>query len=131
MRQGFILSDYSDKSQDMHFEADNLRPTLEIDFSAELSSISLFDKQGEKRSDFMIQSNGSPLLALWSAGQKQCSGDIITDDHISLFDKDQTIRTTLGAAQLENTRTGSTEDTGPSSLTFFDQKGKLIWQAPR
>lgn len=39
-------------------------------------------------------------------------------------------RAVFGSTQLENTRTGATEDTGPSAVTLFGKNGKTIWRAP-
>jgi hypothetical protein len=39
-------------------------------------------------------------------------------------------RAVLGNVGLENTRTGSTESTGPSSLIMFGKNGRVIWRAP-
>jgi hypothetical protein len=37
---------------------------------------------------------------------------------------------TLGNIRLENTRTGSTENTGPASLVLFGKDGHVTWRAP-
>lgn len=50
---------------------------------------------------------------------------------LHLFDSDGNLRASLGSTSLEVTRTGAEETTAPSSLTFFDKKGKVLWQAPR
>jgi hypothetical protein len=55
----------------------------------------------------------------------------VTPEGVSVAIGDhQKDRAVLGATTLENTRTGSTEGTGPASLTLFDKQGKVLCRAP-
>jgi hypothetical protein len=49
---------------------------------------------------------------------------------LELDDETGHTRAVFGNEALENTRTGSTENTGPSSLVFLGKNGRVIWRAP-
>ena len=53
---------------------------------------------------------------------------------LALFDKDRKRRATLGVTTTRLDKRGRPDaetKTAESSLTLFDAKGDLIWQAPR
>jgi len=49
---------------------------------------------------------------------------------LSLGDSNKAARAVLGSTQLRDARTDSTITTAPSSLTLFNEKGHVLWQAP-
>jgi hypothetical protein len=50
---------------------------------------------------------------------------------LELSDKDANTRAALGATDFVNKATGAETKTAESTLTLFDAKGSVIWQAPR
>jgi hypothetical protein len=84
------------------------------------------------RNSLHLSANGGPLAELSPSfidviGSE--TGLFLAPTAISLKDKTGT-RAVFGQAQLETVRIGATEDTGPSSLTLFDKKGRVLWHAP-
>jgi hypothetical protein len=125
------LADFSDRSFDLDFDAENFQNITGLDVTNDdVPSLSFFDKKKEKRINLGLGKDSKPLLALWGEGQKEYTAAYLTDDGISLVDPHQHTRAVLGSTRLENTKTGSTEETGPSSVTLFDKNGKLLWRAP-
>jgi hypothetical protein len=53
-----------------------------------------------------------------------------TDGAAVTIDKDEMSRAVLGPATLQSARTGSTTNTGSSSLVLFDSEGKVLFRAP-
>ena len=48
-----------------------------------------------------------------------------------LYDKDWKTRATLGVTTGFDKRTGAETKTAESTLTLFDAKGDVLWQAPQ
>lgn len=114
--------------------------------------VSLTDKHGKIRGLLRTDAGGSPSLALYdendhprsvlsgSAGflmadksgkmRAMLATDAEGSPSLVLNDEKEHSRTVLGNVGLENTKTGSTENTGPSSLVLFGKDGKVIWRAP-
>jgi hypothetical protein len=93
-------------------------------------SLDLSDSGSEQRLRIFLTENGDPNLALWGKGEKTYNGAYLTADSLSLQDNRRTARAIFGNADLENIKTGSTENTGPSAVTLLDKKGNVLWKAP-
>jgi hypothetical protein len=94
-------------------------------------SLLLDDEKGTQRV-MLVAAKGGPELDL-SDEKGTSRADLITSKNgpgLLLDDEKGKPRAVFGAMQLETTRTGATEETGPSSVTLFGKNGKLIWRAP-
>ena len=76
-----------------------------------LSRLALYDKNGKTRAALRALGDGSPSLVL--------------------SDRDGNVRAELGGTTIVDKRTGAETKTAESSLTLFDAKGTVIWEAPR
>jgi hypothetical protein len=76
-----------------------------------MSGLSLFDPDRKRRARLATAADGSPLL--------------------SLHDKTGRSRAALGVATTVEKKTGAETKTAENTLTMYDAKGKVIWQAPR
>jgi hypothetical protein len=95
------------------------------------TALGLNDEKGKPRAALYGTRDGS-ALALFDEQGKPSAG-LATDKgapRLAIVDGQGTLRAVFGSAQLEDTRTGETEATGPSSVTLFDKDGKPIWRAP-
>ena len=54
----------------------------------------------------------------------------LAGDSVNIADSNGNSSATLGATELVTKATGARGITAPSSLTLFDKKGRVIWQAP-
>lgn len=84
--------------------------------------------------DLRTHDDGETTLKMYGSQLKdriELDGPTNSNPSLHLFDTDGNLRASLGSTSLEVTRTGAEETTAPSSLTFFDKKGKVLWQAPR
>ncbi|MGO9056096.1 MAG: hypothetical protein ACLQU2_01710 [Candidatus Binataceae bacterium] len=102
-----------------------------------------FSDQSDPRVVLGIGRDGTPNLALFGRSEdaylgpgeltlldQNGGGAHLDSSRIRLFDRNGTLRNVLGSVGLETTATGATEETSLSSLTLFDNKGKVIWRAP-
>lgn len=84
--------------------------------------LSLWNMNG-RTSLFMGDSHGHPRITMGASSQGG-SG-------IALYDSLGKPKTEIGNAFLQDLKTGSTIQTGESSIVIFDKKGHLMWQAPQ
>jgi hypothetical protein len=85
------------------------------------------------RAGLGVLPNGSPGLALLDrAGRTRATLNLASEGRPNLILSDGAgkTRATLGTASLEGVKTGEEKSLPESSLIFFDNDGKLIWQAP-
>jgi hypothetical protein len=87
------------------------------------------DLEANEDGETTFQMNGSG--AIEKNRRMELDAPTNSNPSLQLFDNDGNLRASLGSTSLEVTRTGAEETTAPSSLTFFDKKGKVLWQAPR
>ncbi|MFB3066243.1 MAG: hypothetical protein ACE10D_06975 [Planctomycetota bacterium] len=73
--------------------------------------LGLYDQDGMTRAAFVVGANGSPAL--------------------TLGDRSGRARATLGVTTTVDKRTGDKTKTTEGTLTLFDAKGDVLWQAPR
>ena len=123
---------------------DGVQATLTV--GAGSSALRLRDKGGKLRAELAAAADGSPALALFDkAGGLRAVLDVDADGSLFLYDKDGKVRAGLtvlgdGSPSLllfdkeETPRavldTGTTK-TAAGTLTLYDAKGDVIWQAPR
>ena len=91
------------------------------------SSLALYDESGKLKELAIVLKKRGRLEAYSASGKAQAS---LAPDSLSLFDENGILRTILGTADLEVARTGATERTSLSSLTFFDKQGKVLARQP-
>ncbi len=96
----------------------------------------LTDKAGKTRAHLVVEANGSPVLALTDKDGKTRAHLYVGVDGspvLALSDKDgQTMaQAALGVITTVDKRTGAETKTTAGTLTLFDAKGKVLWQAPR
>ena len=74
----------------------------------------------------------SPALMLIDKDKTRASLRVLEDGSpsLDLFDKDEQTRATLGVTTTVHKRTGA-KTTTAGTLTLFDAKGDVLWQAPR
>jgi hypothetical protein len=89
---------------------------------------SLTDHNDKQRAAFGIDKSGDPYLSL-SDDNEHTRSELRSN--LSLLDEWGNLRTVIGSMVLKNTKTGSTEQLSPSSVTLFGENGRLLWQAPR
>ena len=79
-----------------------------------------------------IANKVGPTIALDNAsGKLGISLSLLSDEPaLMLGDARGVPRAILGNSELEDSKTGANENTGPSSLVLFDKKGKVIWRMP-
>ena len=96
--------------------------------------LALFDKDGEARAHLIVFADGSPSLAFFDrAGKVRAMLGTHADGSpgLRLADKDGKTRATLGVTTTLEERTGAETKTSAGTLTLYDAKGDVIWQAPR
>jgi len=91
----------------------------------------LYDKAGELRAALGIAGD-APDLGLYDKAETPRVGLSVGDDGpaLRLYDKAGKERAALGTTELKNTATGSTETRAESSLVLFNQRGRVLWEAP-
>jgi hypothetical protein len=86
------------------------------------------------RVSLAIDVKGLPSLSLFGKDDFLPRAELSLDDKdrpsFSLYDSDLKTRAVLGNTGLEPTKTGSNEETVPSSLVLFDKTGHVIWRTP-
>ncbi|MCZ6571669.1 MAG: hypothetical protein O7C98_00705 [Planctomycetota bacterium] len=95
--------------------------------------LALFDKAGKTRARLAVM-DGNPGLALFDKdGEARAHLIVFADGSpgLDLYDKDGQTRATLGVSRGVDKRTGAETKTAESTLTLFDGKGGVLWQAPR
>jgi hypothetical protein len=94
--------------------------------------LGLYDKAGNMRAGLGIVGDAPTLALRDKAGKMRVALAIAGDaPGLVLSDKAGTPRAALGsAASLENKATGSTETRAESSLVLFNQRGRVLWEAP-
>jgi len=91
----------------------------------------LSDEKGTGRASLAALKDGPSLALLDEQGTPRAGlGSGKNEPALVLYDEKGTRRAEFGSALLEETRTGATETTGPSSVRLFDKDGKTIWRAP-
>src|SRR5215469_5782062 len=91
------------------------------------------DKHGKTRAWLKTSPTGLPSLTLWDENdhlRAMLGTDADGSPSLLLNDEKEHSRAVLGNVGLENTKTGSTENTGPSSLVLFGKDRRVIWRAP-
>jgi hypothetical protein len=91
------------------------------------TGLALYD--GGRR--FLVEtgSDGSQSPTMTLSGDEK-GGMKLSPERIAIFDSEDSPRAVLGSVGLATSETGATEQTAPGSLTLFNRKGKVIWQAP-
>ena len=100
----------------------------------EVGSLTLKDKAAKTRARLGVSADGSPSLDLLDRdGKTRARLTVLPDGSpgLALFGKDGSVRATLGATATVDKRTGAKTKTTEGTLTLFDAKGDVIWQAPR
>ncbi len=100
----------------------------------EVSSLTLMDKDGMAGASLSLFGTGTPHLLLHDKnGKKRVWLGVNRDGSpaLDLYDKNVNKRATLGVTTTVDKRTGAETKTAESTLTLFDAKGDVIWQAPR
>jgi hypothetical protein len=91
-----------------------------------------YDEKGNRRIGLTVIKD-SPAVVLYGEKKNERIGLTVTKDGsptVFLNDEKGHPRAVLGSMELERARTGDTENTAPSSLALFDNKGNVIWRAP-
>ena len=117
------LFDKDEKTRARLFAAADGRPRL-----------ALLGKAGERQATLTVFADGSPGLLLHDKdGKPRATLTVVADGSpsLALFDKDGNQRATLGVTGTVHKRTGAETKTSAGTLTLFDAKGDVLWQAPR
>jgi hypothetical protein len=125
-RASLRLTPTGDPSISLWGKGDKTYGALNLDYKG----FSISDDQSQSRIALRLKSAGDPIFALWGKGAKTYGGTYLDEKSLTIADDQGNSRATLGAVQLEKTRTGATETTAASSLVLFDKKGDVIWRAP-
>jgi hypothetical protein len=91
-----------------------------------------YDEKGNRRIGLKVIKD-SPAVVLYGEKKNERIGLTVTKDGsptVFLNDEKGHPRAVLGSMELERARTGDRENTAPSSLVLFDNKGNVIWRAP-
>ena len=85
--------------------------------------LGLYDKDGKTGAALLLLPDGSPALNLFDKARKKRAALAVVADQpaLTLYDKAGTPRAVLDVDA----------DDGSPSLTLFDAKGNVLWQAPR
>ena len=138
----------------LEFLDSNGRPRLSLGTAGNVPTLELLDKNERVR--LKLSGSGGPRLTLYdgnktiqvmlSALDEQAPSLDICDTRgegrvslgvsnelpfVHLLDKNGRSRATIGAAEISDERTGAKTTTAENTLTLFDAKGKVIWQAPK
>jgi hypothetical protein len=94
-------------------------------------ALALYDKAENPRVGLYVAEHG-PTLQLDDKAGKARVGLYVAEHGptLQLYDKAEKIRAVLGTTELEKTATGSTETRAESSLVLFNQRGRVLWEAP-
>lgn len=95
-------------------------------------SLELYDAAGNLQVELSASSEGNPGLILWDARENMRVrlGLDGGSPSLTLFDAARKGRATLGTTTLGLAKTGAERKRSESSLVFFDQNEKSIWEAP-
>ena len=106
-------------------------PRVDLNIVGNMPGLDLYDKVGTPCVTLDI-ARDVPGLALYDkAGKLRVSLDTMDDaPTLQLYDKAGKERAALGTTELKNTATGSTETRAESSLVLFNQRGRVLWEAP-
>jgi hypothetical protein len=93
-----------------------------------------FDKEGNVRSAPGLSESGLSKLILYTEGRKQAGIRLLVardgTPSLKLFDEQGKARAVLCSTELKTVRTGVVEKRAPSSLLFFGEDGKVLFDAP-
>ncbi len=98
------------------------------------SRLLLYDKNGKNRAALGAYADGSSRLILFDTnGKKRAALRVFADGSpsLNLRDKSGKVRAELGVTTTVDRRTGAEIKTAESTLTLFNSKGDVIWDAPR
>ncbi len=102
-----------------------------LDVARNGSALWLSDKDGEDRVMLSTITGWPQLVFFDKAGNTRLSLNLLDDGaSLHIHDKDR-LRATLGVSRGVDKRTGAKTKTTAGTLTLFDAKGDVIWQAPR
>jgi hypothetical protein len=109
----------------------NGRTRAKLFFDTWGARLDFFNEAGKPRMTLDTVGD-APFLRLFDkAGNTRVSLDIVGDaPTLSLLDKAGKERAALGTTELKNTATGSTETRAESSLVLFNERGRVLWEAP-
>ena len=95
-------------------------------------ALALLDKDGTTRMALGVAAKGPALAFSDKEGKVRVGLSVDADGAVlRLADKDGNPRATLGVPTTVNKRTGAETETTAGTLTLFDAKGDVLWQAPR
>jgi hypothetical protein len=107
------------------------KPRAALTTEGDATGLVLRDKAG-KLGVALEDGDGVPRLVLYDTAEKARAA-LGAGNHgalLALYDKAEKIRAALGTTELKNTATGSTETRAESSLVLFNQRGRVLWEAP-
>ena len=112
--------------------------TGSLHYDAKNGTRALYDAEGlrlwrnsQPAADFGVNEGGSLLGFYDRAGKPRTLLSLDKDEPaLEFVDQSGTTRAVIGNASLTNSQTGSTENTGPSSVILFGKNGHVVWRAP-
>ena len=94
-------------------------------------AVMLIDTAGNPRAGLFLPEGGEPWLRLSGAtGDPQMSLSLVGEPKLWISDAAGQPRVILGSTETEDTRTGATIRHPISTITLFDETGRVRWQAP-
>jgi len=95
--------------------------------------LTLADKNGKARAMLALVADSASLILSDKNGKARAMLAAHADGSTALiiFDKEEHARAVLGVHETVNKVTGAKTKTAENTLTMYDAKGDVIWQAPR